>query len=283
MPSEQHEGLVELFAASPELALTALRDWLRIDLPHWTEVETVDTNANRAQPLERRADLAHVLSDGGKPVLAVVVEVQRQVDDTKRWSWPYYAATMSARYCCQSVLLVVTPSRRVARWAADPLDTGPRNVFWPVVLGPSEIPHIADPSADPEVLILSATAHARSDPAILKPVLDGLDRLDLSRRHDYGEALLRLAAPAVRKELIRMLKERDYPVDDWAKRQQKIGEERGERRGEARILTAQIATLFGGVPPHVERRLREAEPVDLERWATRLVKAQSLDDVFTED
>jgi hypothetical protein len=80
MPGEQHEGLVELFAASPELALTALRDWLGIDLPTWTSVETVDSDANQAQPLERRADLAHVLSDGAKPVLAVVIEVQRQVD-----------------------------------------------------------------------------------------------------------------------------------------------------------------------------------------------------------
>jgi hypothetical protein len=80
MPGRPHEALVELFAASPELALTALRDWLGIEVPHWTEVETVDSNANRAQPLERRADLAHVLSDGGTPVLAVVIGVQRQVD-----------------------------------------------------------------------------------------------------------------------------------------------------------------------------------------------------------
>jgi hypothetical protein len=121
VPGEQHEGLVELFKARPELALTALGDWLRVELPSWTQIETVDSAANHGEPLERRPDLVHVLLRGTEPVLAVVVEVQRGVDPGKRWSWPYYATLMSARHRCPAALLVVTPSRQVARWVQRPI------------------------------------------------------------------------------------------------------------------------------------------------------------------
>ena len=255
MPGEQHEGLVELFAASPELALTALRDWLRIDLPPWTSVETVDSDANQAQPLERRADLAHVLSDGGRPVLAVVVEVQRSIDPAKRWSWPHYSATMSARYHCPAVLLVVTPSPAVARWAAGPFRTGPRNRFRPVVLGPSKIRRVRDPTVEPELLLLSAAAHGEREPSIVKALLRRLDGVDQPLRNAYGRLTLALVGPAIREEVERMLRAEDFPVDSWAKEYVEIGEARGEARGELRgaanVVLRLLARRFGAVPDDV--------------------------------
>jgi len=275
MPGRQHEALVELFAASPELALTALRDWLRIDLPPWTAVETVDSSANQAQPLERRPDRAHLRSDGRRPVLAVVVEVQRHIDHDKRWSWPHYATTMSARYRCPAVLLVVTPSRAVAEWAAWPLRTGPRNRFRPVVLGPSKIPRVRDPAAEPELPLLSAAAHGEQKPAIVKALLRRLDGVDQPRRNAYARLTLALVGPAIRKEVERMLKAEDFPVDSWAKEY--------VARGEANIVLRLLARRFGRVPDDIERRVRSADADTVQRWGDRVVDAPTLDDVFAED
>ncbi|WP_188191166.1 hypothetical protein [Nonomuraea sp. SYSU D8015] len=51
------------------------------------------------------------------PVSAVVLEVQRQYDEDKRWSWPVYLATLRARHKCP-VLLLGTSSRSWVRKAA---------------------------------------------------------------------------------------------------------------------------------------------------------------------
>jgi hypothetical protein len=287
MPGEQHERLVELFKARPELALTALREWLGIEVPHWTEVETVDSDANQAQPLERRADLAHVLSDGGRPVLAVVVEVQRHIDDAKRWSWPYYAAAMSSRHECPAVLLVVTPSPKVADWADQPLDTGPCSLFWPVVLGPSRIPQVTDASAEPELLMLSATAHAELEPSIVTALLRRLDGVDQPLRDAYARITLALVAPTIREEVERMLKARDYPVDSWAQKYVAIGEARGEARGEAKgeanFLLHLLARRFGEVSDEIERRVRSADSATVRRWGDLVVDGHSLEGVFADD
>jgi hypothetical protein len=155
------------------------------------------------------------------------------------------------------------------------------------VLGPSKIPHAPDPAAEPELLLLSAAAHGEQRPAIVKTLLRRLDGVDQPLRNAYARLTLGLVGPAIRKEVERMLREHNYPVDSWGEEHEKIGEARGEARGELRgaanVVLRQLARRFGAVSDDVERRVRSADADTVQRWGDRVIDAQTLDDVFAED
>ncbi len=164
MPSFSHDGLVRLFQDRPELAVELLRDVLGIEVPAYTETRIASIDATDIEPASRYADLVVLLVDDS-PVLGLVVEVQLDVDDDKLVRWPAYLTNLRSRLRCQVELLVVTPSRRVARWAAQPIPVG-RGAIHPVVLGPDGVPLVADHGAarrDPEMAVLSALAHGRGE------------------------------------------------------------------------------------------------------------------------
>lgn len=165
MPSLSHEVLLLLFRNRPELAPELLQEALGVELPAYTEVRVESADLTEAVPAEYRADLVVLLVDG-KPVFAIVVEVQLARDDRKRFTWPVYAAGLRARFECQAVVLVVTPGMDVARWAAEPIVLGPGNSFTALVLGPDAVPVITDQAraeAEPELAVLSVMAHGKSD------------------------------------------------------------------------------------------------------------------------
>jgi hypothetical protein len=58
------------------------------------------------------------------------------------------------------------------------------------------------------------------------------------------------------------------------------GFEQGRRRGEAELLLRLLRSKFGPVPKKIQARLRNAQPEQLLEWGERLVKANSLDEVF---
>ena len=116
MPSQLHEALLLLFRNRPQLAPELLRDALHVRLPAYTEVRIESAQLTEVQPAEYRADLVVLLYEG-VPVLGIVVEVQLQPDEDKRYSWPVYTAGLRARIRCPVCLLVVTPQEAVAKWA----------------------------------------------------------------------------------------------------------------------------------------------------------------------
>jgi hypothetical protein len=115
-------------------------------------------------PTDYRADLVIELVDPrDRPVLGAVLEVQLRRRQEKKWVWPVYAAALHAELRCTTVLLVITPSETVARWARRPIETfNPSSPFVPLVIGPEHIPLIHDPASAarlPELSVLSALAH----------------------------------------------------------------------------------------------------------------------------
>jgi len=165
MPSLSHEALLLLFRNRPELAPELLREALGVELPAYTEVRVESADLTEAVPAEYRADLVVLLVDG-KPVLAIVVEVQLARDERKRFTWPVYVTGLRARFECDAVVLVITPSMDVARWAAEPIMLGPGAVLQPLVVGPDAVPVVTDRAraeADPELAVFSIMAHGRGD------------------------------------------------------------------------------------------------------------------------
>ena len=165
MPSQLHDVLVQFFRNRPELAPALLHEALGVALPAYTEARIESATLTNVLPAEYRADMVVLLIDG-KPVLGIVVEVQLQPDDQKRYSWPAYVAGLRARFRCPCCLLVVTVDVGTARWASAPIELGPGSALSPFVLGPDGVPVISDLEKAknyPELAVMSVMAHGRGD------------------------------------------------------------------------------------------------------------------------
>ncbi|WP_437896418.1 hypothetical protein [Sorangium sp. So ce124] len=131
----------------------------------------------------------------GTLVLAIVVEVQRDVDSDKKFSWPTYVTVVRARRRCGTVVLVVAPDAGVAAWAAETIDLGlGRGNVEPLVLGPSVVPEITDPAeaeAEAELAVLSAVAHGNGPNGltVVQAALVALGRLDQEHAMVYFQVI----------------------------------------------------------------------------------------------
>jgi hypothetical protein len=104
MVSMKHEGLLALFRNRPTLAAELLQEALGVELPPWSEARVESAEFTQVVPTEYRADLVILLLDG-KPILAIVVEVQLSTDKDKRDSWPLYVTSLRSRVGCPVVLM----------------------------------------------------------------------------------------------------------------------------------------------------------------------------------
>ncbi len=162
MASWDHEGIVELFRSDPGLAVQLLRGPLGLELPPFAEARVETGALTQLNPAELRADLVISLSVSGHPVLAVIVEAQRDEDADKLFSWPAYVGSLRHRLRCPVCLLVVTQSERVANWASRTIVVGPGCSLSPLVLRPSSVPVISlveEARQAPELAVLSAMVH----------------------------------------------------------------------------------------------------------------------------
>jgi hypothetical protein len=163
MPSRKHRSLVKLLTESPELFVDLVRRCFGFQIPDGLELLPGPETA-RVLASERIADGAMVVRRrGGSIVEAFVLEVQMQLDREKRKAWAHYVVGTWTRLGCPATLVVVTLSKRVARWAAEPVDIGRgQMVLVPLVVGPEQIPaemSLEEARAWPEKLALSVIAH----------------------------------------------------------------------------------------------------------------------------
>ena len=83
----------------------------------------------------------------------------------------------------------------------------------------------------------------------------------------------------------RVLYNQRYPqeaddISGFAQRFIEQGIETGVQRGEARVLLALLKIRFGDLPDGVLQRVESADAESLLSWSTRLLTAQTLDEVF---
>lgn len=170
MPALAHEALVELFRNRPVLAVELLRVTGQVHLDGGAaRVGSIDLS--QAAPPELRCDVLIEVYEqarptavsGGSPDAAVIVEVQRSKDDSKRRSWPVYVAVAVERLRCPVYLLVIATTREVGRWAARAIVLGhPGFRLSPIVLDFDHMPRVTEREVArraPELAVLSALAH----------------------------------------------------------------------------------------------------------------------------
>jgi hypothetical protein len=233
MPSSEHAILVELFRSRPSLTASLLRRvGLRIPVGLTAEVcestfpvSVADTHAD-VVVVFRGAD--------GKPRLVAVLEVQLAIDREKPSRWLTYHVVAEQRHGCLAAVLVVAPEARVARWARRPCAVGPRGNFAPLVLGPDEVPRIADlaeSERSAELTVLSLLAHRRdADRAALRAATVALAQQGGDRASLYFDLLHATFGQALTRAVEDLMLNGE-PLSDWAKAHYRQGKAEGKAEG----------------------------------------------------
>ncbi|MFN3200217.1 MAG: hypothetical protein ACE366_17595 [Bradymonadia bacterium] len=210
MPSTLHEVIVECFTESPQLA-TQL--WQAAGLPPLPAHDTVTSgkiNLAQSTPAAYDADESTILTLGTVPQMALIIEVQLSIDNEKRYSWPYYAASARARKRCPAIVLVIAPEPSVARWASRPIEVGDGNTYTPRVLGPDQVPVISNPqhaTSHPELTLLSIIMHGESEHSLelVAPAVALVSSLDERRFTLYTDMALARFSQVAQEVFIHML------------------------------------------------------------------------------
>ncbi|WP_437949677.1 hypothetical protein WME98_01720 [Sorangium sp. So ce296] len=213
MPTLEHNALVEMFRDRPALAPRLLATLFHVEVPPHVAAAVVESSLDQLLPVEFRADLVLELRDAsGTIVLAIVVEVQRDMDANKKFSWPTYVTVVRARKRCRTVVLVVAPDAGVAAWAAESIDLGlGLGHVAPLVLGPAVVPEITDPGeAEAELAVLSAVAHGNgpNGPAVVLAALAALGPLDQEHAMVYFQLIWNALREPMRQALEALVMER---------------------------------------------------------------------------
>jgi hypothetical protein len=288
MPSFRHEGLVELFRNRPVMAAEMLREALGVSIPTFTEVRIEPADLSDIVPRELRADLVVLLVDD-KPVLVIVVEAQLQTDPKKRFAWPGYLVGARLRYGCSASVLVVSPDAVVAAWCAETILLGPcGSTVQPLVLGPGAVPVVKDaPLAKerPELAVLSAMAHGRSEEVGLQVALAALTAsagLDPERSALYADLVLSALSEAVRRTLEKEMTIRNYEYQsDFARKYFAQGVQQGAAEAKAKAVLEVFDARGLPVPEEVRQRvLATTDLPTLDHWLRRAVLVASASELF---
>jgi len=267
-----------LFRNRPELAPLLLDEALHVPLPHYTDLRIESAQLTDVVPTEYRADLVVLLIDD-KPVLGIIVEVQLQPDERKRFSWPVYVAGLRARLECDCCLLVVSPSTITARWASVPIITGPGGQLVPLVLGPEGVPVVTDAQKArrlPELAVLSVMAHGQGDVQtavnIAQVAAAAAAGLASDAQALYLDLIESALGEAARKAFEMIPETYKFQGPTYLK-----GQAVGEARGEAKAILAVLEAR--GLAPTEQQRQRILACADLEQLNTWVRKAVILADV----
>jgi len=237
MPTAEHDAIAELFSQRPDLA-PALLQRLGRPLPAFSSIAIAPAAFSQKMAVEYRADLVLLLRQGRLRVQAVVIEVQRAIEESKLWTWPMYQTAARARHRCNAVVLVVCLDRDVANWAKRPVLLGGGSVFEAEVLGPEQIPRVTsgkEARETPELSVLSALAHGADEggAAVVRTMLKTAARLDDESSRFYTDLVLARAGDVAKKILEAMMMKGYEYQSDFAKKYYGQGLAKGEAKGKA--------------------------------------------------
>ncbi|MFH8700508.1 MULTISPECIES: hypothetical protein [Streptomyces] len=286
MVSSSHEAMHRIFQKDPALLTRALQQVLGVPFPEPREFAGMNVDVTEIEPVERRVDtLLRAETDEGAFLL--VVESQREPDNRKRGSWPYYLSYLYEKYRCEPVLIVTTQNRATARWASQPIRLGlPGHhslSVRPLVLGPDNVPVIADEreaERDVSLAVLSAMTHGRGPhaAAILEPLAAALRTVDADSAAAFVQFVDSCLADPQAQQIWRDL----MTAVNYFWRHPLAQQVREEERA-AKIL--ELLSLRGiPVAPSVRERVKTCSDLDqLDTWFERAVRAESAEDLFVDD
>ncbi|XXX79865.1 hypothetical protein WMF30_13930 [Sorangium sp. So ce134] len=297
MPTLEHNALVEMFRGEPALAPRLLATLFHVEVPPHASVAVVESSLDQLIPVEFRADLVLELRDASRAlVLAIVLEVQRDVDPNKKFSWPTYVTVVRAKKRCRTVVLVIAPDAGVAAWAAEKIDLGlGLGSVEPLVLGPAVVPEIADPvdaETDIELAVLSAVAHGNGPNGltVVQAALAALGRLDQEHAMVYFQLIWNGLREPMRQALEALVMERQiegeatFPpfVQQLIDRGKLEGMREGKLEGKKDTLLRLLARAEMVLTDNESARIQACTDVaTLDRWIDNILGAKTAAEVLS--
>ncbi len=290
LPPSPHDAILDLLKQCPELLLLGYEMSSGHALPDYDELTIASETTLPTRQSALRADVVVVLKRQGKVVLVLVVEVQLRVDPKKPASLVSYGLSAHRAFEAPVVVVILTSSRAVERWASRPLSVGLVGLSYsPVVVGPSKLPRIDSEeaaAASPLVAILSAIAHARAkDAAAMLPAtfaaLEALPSPLGELRAEIVDILLRTLEPVARQQL-EVAMQKSYEIRNPVFRKFLLDSRaEGEARGRAEDVLAVLDARGIAVPEGVAERVRACVDLDeLGKLVRRAVVVASAEELF---
>lgn len=291
MPSAEHETPIALAKLDPGLVAWLLTNVFDIKVPDYDHARAQPTDVRVLVPRTYHADGFLLFCDSAdRPLLAVVLEVQRSPDRTKRWTWKLYAAQLEAELQVNVALLVFCPDPALARCYRRLLEPdGLSLLLRPFIFTSEQVPLVvaADLArANPALAVFSAICHG-GHPEVddMFPALaEALHSLGPERAILYYDIVLAaLPGPArVRWEAFMTTAVEEYQFrSELALQNQQIGEARGKARGEAEAVLTVLDARGVAVPPAVREQIRDSTDLtQIEAWLRRASTATTVDEVI---
>jgi hypothetical protein len=284
MPTGEHESPIALAKLDPGLVT-----WL---LAHLFDVEVPDYHHARAQPTEVQvlvprtyhADGMLLFCDAAdRPVLAVVLEVQRGWDAAKGWTWKLYVAQLEAELNISAVLLVYCPNPMIAaRYRTMREFEGPSLALRPLIFTPHDVPLVIDVElarSHPALAVFSAICHGADEDvdAAFPALAKALETVGPKRAILYYDIVLAglPRAPRTRWEDFMTTTSHRY----YSERFRAIETKAWTENGHHAVLTVLDARGIK-VPDAVREQILACTDLDLlDTWLRRAVTVSTAEDV----
>lgn len=287
--SIEHEAPLQVCDQHPAVVASLLERLIGQPLPAFDELRMEPADFTQTVAKEYRADRALVFLRAGRPVLAVIVEVQRRRDERKRLAWPLYTAALLGKVRCPTYLLVIALSAATARWARQPIAAfQPGSRFAPLVVERANVPPVSSleaAQANVPLALLSALLHsgqAGGEYGAYYAVRALFETSPEAERLDRTVWMLRLLGGIVGAEKFRKI-ERLIMIEPATRIVPKLQilRDRARAEGEARALV-KLMTVRGFRLTATQRHqvLSCTDPAQIERWIERAATAGSITEVL---
>jgi hypothetical protein len=290
MPSGEHETPIALAKLDPGLVAWLLVNLFEVKVPHYHHARAQATDVRVVVPRTYHADGMLVFCDvADRPVLAVVLEVQRSWDRTKHRRWRLYVAQLEAELDVSAALVVYCPDPAIARRYRDLFEfDGISLPLRPLIFTPDHVPLVLDAElarANPALAVLSVLCHGDHPEVgtMFPAVAAALHALGPENAILYDDIVLAglPEAPRVRWEAFMSTTVGHQFLSEKYRRIVAENQRLGEARGEARAVLTVLDGRGVAVPDDVrERVLACTDLAQLDAWLRRAGTATTIDDVI---
>jgi hypothetical protein len=122
--TQAHDNPLKLSRDRPGFVVELAGEILNLPIPPHDEVLPYSESCTDKSVHDLNADNVVVCRAGDDNQLGIILEIQREKDKRKRFTWPAYQVNCRHRIQAPVVLMVVCSNPTVAAWAAEPIETG---------------------------------------------------------------------------------------------------------------------------------------------------------------
>jgi hypothetical protein len=269
-----HDTPLKLCRSKPAFAVELAGEILNLPIPEHGEVLAYSESLTDVEVRDLNADNVVLCREGDRNRLGLIIEVQREKDKRKLFSWPAYQVNLRHRINAPVVLIVVCPNPVVAAWASEPIATGqPGSAFRMQVLSPANYPKLIENSESGELaerMVLGTLIHERSGDIeqLLETATAELAPLPEEKAKRYTEYMLGQLSEHPRTILEALMQQETYPYQSKLLADLKAeGRMEGKAEGESNALLIIIESRGLTITEDQRRRIENCQDLnELNSW-----------------